>query len=363
MGPVSSPRLAFALLLPSWLVVLAHPASGQANGAGAPNAPVEASGAERARVAPRRFPIVLDWVAPQSCGGPEGFLVAMQRRSRAIVPARSGEPARRLRVVVQQKGQQLRGTLSLLGTDASEGRRVVEAGSCAEVVEALALAAVLSVDPEALWSGASEAGHTPSQGEVPSDEAARRGTPRRAPARRNEGSLETQRRLGRGWSLGLLGAERGYLTAGQLWEYGLWARVRGGRRGAFLDLSLRHSTLDNGAAAFSFWTGRLTASPAGARLFGDWVVSPRLWLEAGSFGAEGRGTLVTHSVDRSLWLTGAEAALGWHPGALSLELAGSLQLPLVARRFVLGDDARRVGRISGLSASGELRLGWAFGAP
>jgi hypothetical protein len=95
-------------------------------------------------------PIRAELAAVPSCAEGSSFVGQVLARTRRARQAAPNEPARTFTITIVQEGESLRGTLRVVTATREVAERKVEAKTCGEVVEALALVAALIVDPEAL---------------------------------------------------------------------------------------------------------------------------------------------------------------------------------------------------------------------
>jgi hypothetical protein len=95
-------------------------------------------------------PIRAELAAPRSCTESSSFVDRVLGRTRRARRAQSNEPARTFAITITEAAGSLMGTLRVVTVTREIVERKVEARTCGEVVEALALVAALIVDPEAL---------------------------------------------------------------------------------------------------------------------------------------------------------------------------------------------------------------------
>lgn len=107
--------------------------------------------AQESEAAPSSEALVLDYQAPSQCPGREAFEAQVGALTRAATfDASVQDPSARVLVIRVAPGPaQVTGELRLSDGD-TEATRRFEAATCEEVVEALALATALALDPEAL---------------------------------------------------------------------------------------------------------------------------------------------------------------------------------------------------------------------
>ncbi len=97
-----------------------------------------------------REPLRVELRAPRDCGEVGSFLDQVLRRTRRARRAEPNEPARAFSVEILEQAGRFEGTLRVVTATREVVERKVDAKTCGEVVEALALVAALIVDPEAL---------------------------------------------------------------------------------------------------------------------------------------------------------------------------------------------------------------------
>jgi hypothetical protein len=106
----------------------------------------------RMKAAPESDPPILiefGYHAPSTCLDEDEAFSLVQRRSRRVVRGREGPAELSVTMNVVREGGAYRGVLTVVRPGAGAERRTMEGANCSEVVEALALTAALSVDPEA----------------------------------------------------------------------------------------------------------------------------------------------------------------------------------------------------------------------
>ena len=96
-------------------------------------------------------PIVVDFAydAPAICPNEEHAFSLVHRRSERVVRGTMDEAAQHLRMAIIARGGTYKGELTVLRDGQSEEKRAMAGNNCEEVVEALALTAALSIDPNA----------------------------------------------------------------------------------------------------------------------------------------------------------------------------------------------------------------------
>lgn len=96
-----------------------------------------------------RILIAFEYRAPAACMGEERAFSLLHRRSRRVARTSAALAQQHLRMSVVPEGSGYRGVLTVTRAGQSPERRRMTGSSCDEVVEALALTAALSIDPDA----------------------------------------------------------------------------------------------------------------------------------------------------------------------------------------------------------------------
>jgi hypothetical protein len=115
------------------------------------------SGASSVFAQDRAEPIRLDYRASSGCPDEAGFLARIRARTVQARAALPGEHARTF-IVTLETGASPWGQVAVVGADGPPHPRRVEAGTCGEVADALALVVALAVDPRSLPGSAEAAG-------------------------------------------------------------------------------------------------------------------------------------------------------------------------------------------------------------
>lgn len=240
------------------------------------------------------------------------------------------------------------GEVLILEPNGESSRRSIEAPSCAEVVDALALVMALSIDPRATFARAT----APEPQPVPA--ATSPETPpavERSPAARWHLGATAQAMLATGFAPGALIALAPSLTASR-------------RYGPRLTLHLAHGPsrsfqATSGAARFGFTSGLLDLCPAGWRWSKTLTLFPCLAAELGGIRAVGVETAETHRVWARWQAGGAAGLLSWTPrDRLTVELRGAAVSPLARDRFVIGQET--VHQLPDVAVRGGIGLGCSF---
>jgi hypothetical protein len=106
---------------------------------------------------PSAEPVRIQFVGPADCSDAARFLGEVRARTPRVRAASEGEPARVFHVTVSREGDNALGTLVVEDVERASIPRTMQAGSCEEVVGALALVAALAIDPLAVSAGSSGA--------------------------------------------------------------------------------------------------------------------------------------------------------------------------------------------------------------
>lgn len=95
------------------------------------------------------IPIQFEYEAPAECLDEDQAFSLVERRSRRVRLSEGDNTAQTLSMRVEALGSEFRGVLTVRRAEAPEERRTMVGAECSEVVEALALTAALSIDPNA----------------------------------------------------------------------------------------------------------------------------------------------------------------------------------------------------------------------
>ena len=95
-------------------------------------------------------PIHLEYHAGAGCPGEDAFVARVHARMARVRLVDGGEGVRRFTVELTRGGGHPSGSVTVAGRARSEGTRRLEADTCDEVADALALMVVLAIDPRAL---------------------------------------------------------------------------------------------------------------------------------------------------------------------------------------------------------------------
>ena len=281
----------------------------------------------------------LQYEAPSGCPDEQAFYAAIEARTALVRPAREGETARvfRVRVTVDRSGSvgELRAVEE--GRDTT-GRRV-EAPTCDEVVQALALTVALSIDPMASIAPTRPPPAPPASSSAP---------PPPPPPKRSAPAAATPAPRSFGFELGVEAViahplepylhAGGAIVAGVDWPYAgvLTPSIQLGVG------QLRNDLLSTPAdAALALTTAAITLCPTRFVLSEKFDARLCARGEGGVLAGRGRDVLAPRTTTRSWWSAGISGqgrfAL-W--SNLELALDAGIMVPLVHRQFVIEDPPR-----------------------
>jgi hypothetical protein len=282
------------------------------------------------------LPVKLEFRAEEGCPNEQEFLRRLA--SRAEFRLVDDAQALRLRVTLDSAGNEARGELRAGAEDATDAREV-EARSCSEVADALALIAALMIE-RTKREQAAQAPPVAPPAPAPSSPAppTRAATP------------------GRQLELGLAAIATRPMAATPLTGVGVSLFVAGSLTWWLSAQYSRNDVLVSPAAArFGFGGLVLGVGPPALQLGPRVQLAAALAAEGAFVTAEGVNVDVKSSARRSYWAAGALARMQWrvasHAG-LFLELGGFV--PVIERRFSTREPYELVGRTSGFAPQGAL---------
>jgi hypothetical protein len=292
-------------------------------------------------------PVQLTYETHPGCPDALYFFWNTEQRTNRIRPAAPGELAASVSVTIERRNGQSAGTLEVEGDGVPGFTRAVEANTCSDVVQAMALVLALAFDPDAL-AGAPAAPE-------PAPVAAVRAPRVRAPV-----AEPRHERAAAGLQGAFLGAIAPSLrpVAGVFVAYqSLLAPVLRPR----VELSLWLSPDDDfrgpsGRVTLGFLGAQLTACPVGARFGGGrFEAMPCVAFAAGQLVGEGDPALPVQHLERRVWsAVMAQGSLRWEiTDRLFLQASSAVGVTLTRAEFVL--DGARAYRVTPLT--GELALG------
>ncbi|HEX6766197.1 MAG TPA: hypothetical protein VF103_11980 [Polyangiaceae bacterium] len=302
--------------------------------------------------APTPIRIVFD--APADCSTAEAFYQGVRSRTDRVRRAETGETGTELGVRVTKTSGRVHGELNLTGEHGESDRRVVDGETCDEVVEALSLTAALALDPTARVSPRPAPPTPPPRASAPEP-----CPPPPAPV-----AAPTSFQLG--LHARAVVAEVVTPSASFGGSFGATvspvASLPTGPRFGFVVAYLANDLVTSPEHfSTNLTTLGLTACPLRFDIASGVFVDPCLVAKGGMLEARGLGVSNPAWVVRSYWSIGAEVVLDVGLGAgFSLELAPSLDVPLVKRRFVSGEPPEAVGETPAVSAGVSLGIGYHF---
>ena len=308
------------------------------------------AGAARAQTAPP-VAVSLDYSAPEDCPDAKSFREqVLDRTKRVSFAEASPESSLAWSVKITQTSGGSRGTLRVTGEKPRKLERSVNATNCEQVVDALALVAALSVDPDASLTprakpkpAAPPPAATPPAPETPAER------PAPTDARATKLSLGVTLTGRSGVAPHLAWAPRPFV--------GMSFRSRGGYTwGIALSATqvLGSAAVDVGRADFTWSLGRLEVFPVRAT-FGHWRLEPALFVEAGQLRARGVAVAPATEVHRPALLAGVLGRLSFLAfDLLQLEVEGGPIAPLLRDRFYLFESTTvfRVPAVTGYIGAG-----------
>jgi hypothetical protein len=291
----------------------------------------------------------VEYEAPQDCPDETAFWKALRERTPRVEPV-TDETATVVRVTVGRdtaRGGHW-GSLLLVEDGVVTGRRRVDGASCAEVVEALGLAAALSLDPEAMLGPPPEPKPAPRTEQRPPAEASEPALPSESTAR------EPRHRL----AIGSHGVLEVPLVPFVFGGAEVFLDVERRPRGPVLGLSLGYAVAHNSIAGFGLGKGTFAGCPTRVPLGGDSAFLPCATFDVGWVRGAGRNMLIEEQATRSWLAVGLQArfrvGLSQH---IFLDVSGALSAPLVDRAFVTGTPPETVAESPAISPGGKIGIG------
>jgi hypothetical protein len=317
-------------------------------------------------------PIRVEYTAPESCPGRDAFFAEVRARSPRVIFAPDGQRARLFRVTLVLNERGAEGTLALTEPQGPTSVRVVDSDTCAAVASAIALVAVLAIDPSAstgllpdvtsgsavpmpvpLTGGETENAEANGQaakpprgsGEIEEGNLApsRLGGSPLVPTVPNRGSSEPLRFEGSA-SLGahVLDATGGAGAAVGPYFFAALARVHPGVFAPELRAGLSYASRtipdpnpeNEGTATFTWWRGEVEACPLRFTLARTVHARPCASLRAGAIVSEGHGTRNSVTSTNPWGELGASALMEWDVvDPLRLEAEAGLGFPVTRKTF------------------------------
>lgn len=291
----------------------------------------------------------IDYGAPLGCPDAAGFLRSLRERTTRFRQATPEEQAREFTVRVSPVASAYSGQLEIRGLTGSVAVRHVEAKSCDQVVNALALITALAISPNALTEKSQSPENAAEKtSESMTDQDRTPSVERRAPAPARQEQEEPWQ-----WSAGMLGRMATRVVPDVSYGGELFAEAEAPassgwgpsfRLGAFFAQSNTEFAAPADAAARFLWFGAsLEGCPVRLEGWGRRLaVVPCVTLHLGGLRAQGRGISQPKNA-ASFWadagpLLRLRLAL---TARISLEADGALILPLTRPTFEITDMVSR----------------------
>lgn len=320
---------------------------------------------------PAREPLRLVYKSEGLCPSGERFFSEVRARTDKIRPAHGDEPARTLRVEVEEGAKDSGGTLVVVGADGTaSSTRTVRAKTCGDVASALALVAALAIDPEArtsptvppptsasaapdLVDASAPTGDAAVPAVLPNDASATATTtrvdaeapssPTASPRAPSPPPPEVPARY-RGYaSFGAEGSSLLEMRPAFAIEVGLDV-LRGGVLSPAIGLRASRSFTGeertaSGTASMTFSTIAIEPCPLRLEIARDLAVLPCARVAFGFVEAEGSGITTPLSATRGWGDVGTHAKLVWNVGGpVRLSGHGGARFPLFRDRFFVDPD-------------------------
>jgi hypothetical protein len=301
------------------------------------------------------IPIRIVFDAPADCSTVEVFYQGVRSRTDRVRRAETGETGTELGVRVTKTSGSVHGELNITSEHGESDRREVDGETCNEVVEALSLTAALALDPTARVSPAPIAPVPAPPAVVPPQPC-----PPPPPPPEPSGAFE----------LGL----HARATAAQVvtpdvsFGGSIGASVRPmasrptGPTFGFAVAYLGNDLVAEPEAVMTHMsTASVSACPIRFRAGSVFFLSPCALVEGGFLEARGIEVSNPAWAVRMWWSVGLEVVVEAELGAgFSLELAPSLDVPLVKRRFTTGNPPEPAGETPAVSPGVGLGIGYHF---
>ncbi len=312
----------------------------------------------------------LNYTTPDSCPGPDDAFKLIRKRSRRVRLVGSKDAGQHLDLRVTQTGEGFEGEFTVTRNAATTDSRRFKGDTCFEVVDALALTAALSLDPDATATGSADADSTQSGSQQSNDPGLTESTPSenadpltQERAKDAEGNSTPPT-----WhvSAGLLGSfERVMDTS---WHAGFG--VAGGLRRADdrvwlpLEFALELRYLGEVVHSEDELTTRLALTRFSYCLLRigrtmQFLTCPTAQL--GLLVAQGEELEASTAVNRLYATGGLQARLrGSLYKQLEWQIAAAINVPLIPRRFAVDPGPTIIGSTSSFAFDGALTINWVF---
>jgi hypothetical protein len=299
------------------------------------------------------IPIRIVFDAPADCSTVEVFYQGVRSRSDRVRRAETGETGTELGVRVTKTSGNVHGELNITSEHGESDRRVVDGETCDEVVEALSLTAALALDPAARLKPVAVV-------PVPAPPPVAPPPPCPPPPPPEQSGFEL------GLHARAIAAQ--VVTPDVSFGGSIGASVRPlASRPTGPTFGFAFSYLGNDLvtepddAMTHLSTGSISACPFRFAAGSGFFISPCALVEGGFLEARGLEVSNPAWAVRMWWSVGLEALVEAELGAgFSVELAPSLDVPLVKRRFTTGNPPEPAGETPAVSPGVGLGIGYHF---
>jgi hypothetical protein len=290
----------------------------------------------------------LVYQAPPECPKEDDFIEQVQRRSARVRFVSDGSALKQLSVVISASPDKVVGKLRLVEPDGTTRVRSLNAPTCREAVDGLALIATVSLDPEALASGPPEQPARPPESppkpqvtkSAPKKKPDLTGQPKKMPREPPEPEWE----YAVGAELSSLFASfpqpalGGSLFAGAAWQPKHWFSPL--VRATFSYYRTSVSEQPQGDANFSLSVGTVSVCPLRVALAQVGELRPCLFSDTGGLVAWGTHTQAARQHTVLYAGVGASAQASLELGeVLEIIVEGGVGHPLVRDEFVFLPDS------------------------
>jgi hypothetical protein len=310
--------------------------------------------------------VVVD--APLGCGDADEFFSSLRSRTHLVRPATGDEPHTTLRVRILETRRYAMGELRLVDSRGETDTRRVQGARCDDVVQALALAAAVALDPSVLLPSAKT---TPE----PEPTAASAPAPTIAPAvvepgavrKQTESPLSSDSQIEPQFVLGTALVGSILLSSGTspgAAIFGRWTPAGGGRLRPTVGIALtyfRNDVVQSPAAVQASLAGLVLTACGGGWRAGVMTVKPCGLVMSGWLSVSGREAIRPGSVDL-LWLSaGVLARVAINVGGgFALDLEAGISAPFLRREFYVTAPSQVVEKTPTLSPQAGLGLAYGF---
>lgn len=328
------------------------------------------------------LPFSLDYETPSACPDRDEAFKLIRKRSKRVVLTEQEDAAQHLHIRVAQTPGGFEGELAVTRNDEATDSRRFTGSTCVEVVDALALTAALSLDPDATIVAPAATGSDPSEPESPtsdksklpgeastdpSDPSTRENT--RGPQAGAGAATDPRASHGpHGWhvSAGLQGSIERVMDTSLHAGFGLSAGLRRNddRTWFPLEFAVDVRYLAEVARSEDELTTRLALARFSYCLLRVGSVVTFLACPTAQLGllvAQGENLETTSAVTRLYATAGAQARVrGIVYKQLEWQFMASINLPFVPRHFAVDPGPTVIGSTLPVAFDGALALSWVF---